>query len=348
MTERPRTCTPRGVCKYFKEPRGCFAGDSCKFLHSDESGTLQLTPYDRAKTCRYYAAGFCKREDTCWFLHVKSPHDDTLDEELCSICFERPVTFGLLSGCSHVFCIKCIRLWRDPAGKTLDVKWSGATKSCPMCRAPSKFITPSSLYFKQGDPRKDQAMETYRLSMSRVPCRYFTQSKTRNPSRPLCPFGKDCFYQHLNVDGTPFVFRHGIKRSMRVYRQQSLRTQTPVAGPSRSLDSDDLLESFEDLIYGVATNINHALFTRDGLNLLSEMFNAGLVNDEEESDEDDGDDSMPELELLDDGTESDIVSTNGGEPSRDDDKGESDNRPFVTDGRGRVIGANDRLASYDL
>lgn len=135
---------------------------------------------------------------------------------------------------------------------------------------------------------------------------------------------------------------------MRVYRQQSLRTQTPVAGPSRSLDSDDLLESFEDLIYGVATNINHALFTRDGLNLLSEMFNAGLVNDEEESDEDDGDDSMPELELLDDGTESDIVSTNGGEPSRDDDKGESDNRPFVTDGRGRVIGANDRLASYDL
>ena len=48
-------------------------------------------------------SGFCKRGDACWFLHVsdrKSSDNFTLaedeDEELCSICFEKPVTFGLL------------------------------------------------------------------------------------------------------------------------------------------------------------------------------------------------------------------------------------------------------------
>ena len=49
-------------------------------------------------------SGFCKRGDACWFLHIsdrrKSGGNLTLtedeDEELCSICFEKPVTFGLL------------------------------------------------------------------------------------------------------------------------------------------------------------------------------------------------------------------------------------------------------------
>ena len=42
--------------------------------------------------------GFCKRGDSCWFLHVSDhPKKAEIEEdELCSICFEKPVTFGLL------------------------------------------------------------------------------------------------------------------------------------------------------------------------------------------------------------------------------------------------------------
>lgn len=43
--------------------------------------------------------------------------------------------------------------------------------------------------------------------------RYFVQSPA---SDRFCPFGKDCFYQHLNDDGTPFIFDLGVEYYMRV------------------------------------------------------------------------------------------------------------------------------------
>lgn len=52
--ERPSTSKPRGICKYYETPRGCFAGKNCKFLHGQDE---KLTPYDQNKTCRYYRAG---------------------------------------------------------------------------------------------------------------------------------------------------------------------------------------------------------------------------------------------------------------------------------------------------
>ena len=32
----------------------------------------------------------------------------------------------------------------------------------------------------------------------------------------FCPFGKDCFYQHLNNDGTEYVFKNGVGFCMKV------------------------------------------------------------------------------------------------------------------------------------
>lgn len=124
---RPVTSKARGICKYYTEPRGCFARNKCKFLHTTEPvvGPLgprpALTPYDQAKRCKYFAegesivscvfrcirsdfwaSGFCKRGDKCWFLHVVDKQQvngseaESDDEELCSICFERPSTYGLL------------------------------------------------------------------------------------------------------------------------------------------------------------------------------------------------------------------------------------------------------------
>ncbi|KAI0072700.1 hypothetical protein K474DRAFT_1604610 [Panus rudis PR-1116 ss-1] len=219
--ERPCTTKPRGVCKYYSTPRGCFAGSSCKFLHGENE---RLTPYDKSKTCKFYAAGYCKRGANCWFIHSepsKSPTKDTQsipnafgeDDQLCSICLEKPVTYGLLAGCSHIFCIQCIREWRDPNGKSVEVVDSGVNKKCPLCRAPSQFVTPSSLFYPDTHPGKSAIIAQYKSSMARVPCRHFQASPKHNR---FCPFGKDCFYQHLNEDGTEYLFDEGVDHNMRV------------------------------------------------------------------------------------------------------------------------------------
>ncbi|KAL0953540.1 hypothetical protein HGRIS_004762 [Hohenbuehelia grisea] len=235
--DRPVTSKARGVCRYYTQPRGCFAGNSCKFLHG-EPETEKLTPYDKAKTCRFYAQGYCKRGEQCWFRHVKpansspnpiaGPSSAPMEEEsseACCICFEMPVTYGLLAGCSHVFCIVCIRKWRSSADKSIDVVLSGATKKCPMCRTKSRFITPSSIFYPTGHPEKDQVIDRYQQSMAKLPCRFFQASKSK-PSGPMCPFGRDCFYQHMNDDGTPYVFREGATASLRNDRNR-LRYYAP-------------------------------------------------------------------------------------------------------------------------
>ncbi|KAL5525986.1 hypothetical protein ACEPAG_7324 [Sanghuangporus baumii] len=222
MSERPTTSKPRGTCHYFRSSRGCRNGDACKFLHGDNE---TLSPYDKSKTCKFYVAGFCKRGDKCWFRHINSTSGESsielvlstntgtsteLDNEdeptICSICQEKPVTYGLLEDCSHVFCLECIRGWRDPSGKTQDIVISGNTKRCPYCRKSSKFVTPSSVFYPDGDPLKATTIANYMASMSRIPCKYFERSL---PGSRFCPFGKDCFYQHKELDGTDFVFERG-------------------------------------------------------------------------------------------------------------------------------------------
>src|ERR1700722_13226574 len=56
VMDRPSTSKPRGTCLYYNDPRGCFAGRKCKFLHGESE---HLTPYDSAKMCKYYNQGAC-------------------------------------------------------------------------------------------------------------------------------------------------------------------------------------------------------------------------------------------------------------------------------------------------
>jgi hypothetical protein len=113
--DRPVTSKSRGICRYYSTPRGCFAGDDCKFLHGADE---KLTPHDKAKVCKYYARGIfitslstvfpdaipghCTRGDQCWFRHVLpkvAPDDERIqfNEETCCICLEKPTSYGLLS-----------------------------------------------------------------------------------------------------------------------------------------------------------------------------------------------------------------------------------------------------------
>lgn len=151
-------------------------------------------------------SGFCKRGENCWFLHKSDRPKDIQGEEEhepCSICFEKPAIYGLLGKYLRLpisfidchcrwmqphllyhsrplpFCelsillqnLQCIRQWRDPQNKPGDVVDSGNTKKCPMCRASSRFITPSSMYWKDGTEEKRIITQTYMESMARVQCR---------------------------------------------------------------------------------------------------------------------------------------------------------------------------------
>ncbi|KAI0272477.1 hypothetical protein BC834DRAFT_794201, partial [Gloeopeniophorella convolvens] len=209
--DRPATSKSRGICRYYNTPRGCFAADKCKFKHGEHE---PLTPYDKSKVCRYFATGYCKRGESCWFRHVDpanqmtSSHSEALT---CAICMEEPVTFGLLTDCSHVFCLDCIRNWRGQ-DVTNEVAFSHMHKKCPYCRVPSKFIVPSSHFHPSGHPGKVQIIKQYKASLKLVDCKYFKASESNNR---YCPFGRDCMYRHVNEDGTPYVFRRGVDYHMR-------------------------------------------------------------------------------------------------------------------------------------
>ncbi|KAJ3006354.1 hypothetical protein NUW54_g3970 [Trametes sanguinea] len=243
-TDRPVTSKPRGICKYYNTDRGCYAGNSCKFLHGEAE---RLTPYDKTKVCRFYAAGYCRRGESCWFLHTDPakvasgsqpkacPQED---EEECAICYDKPVTYGLLAGCSHVFCLSCIKNWRENEGKEEDVIRSGMTKTCPMCRTPSRFVTPSTHFYPEGHPMKAEVVEKYKASMARVKCRHFEKSKANK--KLFCPFGKDCFYKHETADGTLYVFEHGASHYMN--RMPSRRRLDDVGFDVGDADSDTELE----------------------------------------------------------------------------------------------------------
>lgn len=72
---------------------------------------------------------------------------------------------------------QCIRGWRDPAGKSVDVLISQMNKTCPSCRSRSRFIIPSSRFPGSTDSKKT-IVDNYKASMARKDCR----SATARPS----------------------------------------------------------------------------------------------------------------------------------------------------------------------
>ncbi|KAF8586032.1 hypothetical protein K439DRAFT_1002083 [Ramaria rubella] len=282
---------PRPRCRYYDTSRGCFANDKCRYLHGDPA-VQKYAPYEENKTCRFYAQGYCKRGNDCWFRHVdaggspdvgagadvgvemrETEAESAESDPACSICFEdKPALYGLLSGCSHAFCLnvccssqrliasetlridsiasQCIRKWREPEGKGVEMTDSRIHKTCPMCRVSTKFIVPSSRFYAQDSPHKADVIAKYKQSMARVPCRYFVHSK---PGNRFCPFGRDCFYRHANADGTPYEFPHGVDVMMSIWPRHRRRevlgslTQDPhLDGPLQA--ALEVLEGFAETL----------------------------------------------------------------------------------------------------
>jgi len=115
----------------------------------------------------------------------------------CGICYgplkETPEErVGLLDGCFHVFCLECIRSWRDKGMQLSDAQ---TVRLCPVCRVTAHLVIPSTRVPVSGAD-KDAITRAYKASLGAVPCRHFEYGKRE------CPFGSSCFYAHLLPDGT--------------------------------------------------------------------------------------------------------------------------------------------------
>lgn len=116
----------------------------------------------------------------------------------CSICIEPVMSvpgrrFGLLSNCTHPFCLDCIRQWRA----RIDLP-KETVRSCPICRQVSYYVISSDRYIADS-ARKAVLSQQYHSAQRSIPCRHW------NYGRGECPFGSSCFYAHLNPDLTPAI-----------------------------------------------------------------------------------------------------------------------------------------------
>jgi E3 ubiquitin-protein ligase makorin len=116
----------------------------------------------------------------------------------CTICMEEVTAevgrrFGLLTGCTHAFCLECIREWRGRVDLPAET-----TRACPVCRTLSYLVIPCERFIADVG-RKAIVASDYHGSQRRIPCRHY------NYGKGTCPFGTSCFYAHLNADGTPAV-----------------------------------------------------------------------------------------------------------------------------------------------
>ena len=117
----------------------------------------------------------------------------------CGICIEKVTEkpppadrrFGLLN-CEHPFCLSCIRSWRQQYTGGADVEQ--ALRTCPICREPTHFITPSTVWPATPE-EKESIVGGYKAKLGEIDCRHF------NYGDGTCPFGTSCMYRHAYKDG---------------------------------------------------------------------------------------------------------------------------------------------------
>ncbi|XP_055980683.1 probable E3 ubiquitin-protein ligase makorin-3 [Sorex fumeus] len=191
----PATERPRPLCRDAALGQ-CFRGASCLYVHGDVCdmcGLQALHPGDAVQRAAHRRACLDAHErDMELSFAVQRSRD-----KVCGICmetvFERAQSadcrFGILSNCTHTFCLTCIRRWR-----TATQFENRIIKSCPQCRVASSFVIPSQFWVEE-EQEKRQLIGQYKEAMSHKACRYFAKGRRR------CPFGDKCFYQHAQPQG---------------------------------------------------------------------------------------------------------------------------------------------------
>ena len=141
------------LCPFFYDSGTC-PYETCPFVHGEQCAACMcfcITPLSRADHEAECFAGIDAN------AHLDRLREESRDQE-CGICFDNVAhktdhrhvppprrrhahtgRFGILSHCSHVFCLACIRNWRHQGSQALHT-----TKKCPLCQVESHFIIPST------------------------------------------------------------------------------------------------------------------------------------------------------------------------------------------------------------
>ncbi|GJQ13525.1 hypothetical protein GpartN1_g5316.t1 [Galdieria partita] len=178
------------LCKYHAD-NACQYGESCHYLHGLECphcGRNVLHPLDISIQRQHI--------EECRQFYYSSEEFLNSQNQECGICLDYPrksgKSFGLLENCDHVFCLECIRQWRQHS-----LEFGQVVRFCPLCRTPSFFVIPS-LVVPGNIERKNEIIERYKSKLTTIPCKYF------NYGKGTCPFSTSCFYAHCYPDGTSF------------------------------------------------------------------------------------------------------------------------------------------------
>ncbi|CAI2167140.1 13044_t:CDS:1 [Funneliformis geosporum] len=194
------------ICRFFLENR-CMFGDNCWNRHEKPENDTNVESS---------TSTICSQKNDLKNPKDKQKAKEVVEEEYtCAICYETPKMFGLLVQCDHIFCRNCIQEWRKTSNVSSPFQDVDTTKTCPVCRKNSPYIVPSPRFAKSGD-QKDQIISTYKEKISRIPCKYFEETRT-------CPFADACFYQHANPDGTRCNLGPPVKRKKRSYLSSNFR-----------------------------------------------------------------------------------------------------------------------------
>ncbi|KAL4226491.1 E3 ubiquitin-protein ligase makorin-1 [Mactra antiquata] len=175
----------------------CPYGDDCEYIHGEKCdlcGLAILLPDDKLQQQQHKQECLAQHERD---MELSFAIANSKDKQ-CGICMDIVIEkqpkseqrFGILSDCTHCFCLSCIRKWR--ASKQFDNK---TIRSCPECRIQSDFVTPSSHWVEKKE-EKLKLIEGYKDALSKKPCKYFDEGRSE------CPFNNRCFYQHLLPDGS--------------------------------------------------------------------------------------------------------------------------------------------------
>lgn len=183
------------LCPFAIISNECPNRDSCHYLHGnlcDLCDRLCLHPYDEEQSKGHHEECVKEHEKQ---MELSFAIQRSMDKN-CGICMDAildkdPIErrFGILEKCNHIFCLTCIRKWRQT--KQFDNR---TIRACPECRVNSDFVVPSKYWVEDKDD-KDKLIDQYKNALSNKPCKYFKEG------RGECPFAGACFYRHAYPDG---------------------------------------------------------------------------------------------------------------------------------------------------
>lgn len=184
----------QSLCWEYYNHGVCSQGEECHMAHGEWCDTCShyaLHPSDSA--AREAHTSECRARHDRLEAIRRSAHVE------CGICMEKvsekppPADrrFGLLN-CDHPFCLSCIRSWRQQYSGGADVEQ--ALRTCPICREPTHFITPSTVWPSTPE-EKESIVAGYKAKLAEIDCRHF------NYGDGSCPFGTSCMYRHAYKDG---------------------------------------------------------------------------------------------------------------------------------------------------